>query len=119
MEQYYIKVGRRYVPAGYSFPDMPEGLYWKEKMPGSSRVTSVMYWAGKNPPQPLDVEKLISIMREDGRLAKYIMALTDENSEEYKEAKENQGGFVKEPLNYNWSAQDLATCILRFAFKEI
>lgn len=120
MEQYYTKVGRRYVPAGYSIPDMPEGLYWKQKTSHGSRTTSVMHWAGKNPPQPLDIQKLISIMSEDERLAKYIMALTDEDSDEYKKAKEDQGGYVNGPLKfYDWSAQDLATCILRFAFERI
>lgn len=120
MEQYYLKVGRKYVPAGYSFPDMPEGLYWKQKGHNSTRITSVMHWAGTNPPQPLDVQKLISVMSKDERLARYIGALTDADSDEFKRAKEDQGGYIRGPLQfYNWSAQDLATCILRFAFEEM
>ena len=116
-EQYYLKVGRRYVPAGYSLPDMGEGLYWHQKTPYGSPTTSVCHWAGTNPPQPLDVQKLIAIMSEDDRLVEYIGKLTNPESDEFKKAKEDQGGYIHGPLQlYNWSAQDLATCILRFAF---
>jgi hypothetical protein len=35
-------------------------------------------------------------------------------------AKEDQGGFVRNPLSLlNFSTRDLATCILRFAFEEM
>lgn len=120
MEQYYRKVGKRYVPAGYSTPDIGEGLYWRQKTDYGTRTTSVCHWAGSTPPQPLDVQKLISIMSKDDALCKYIAALTDPDSDEYKQAKEDCGGYVRSPLQfYNWSAQNLATCILRFAFKEM
>ena len=120
MEQYYIKKGRKYIPAGYSTPDMGEGLYWRQKTHYGTRTTSVCWWAGSTPPQPLDIQKLISIMSQDDCLTKYIAALTDENSDELKKAKEDQGGYIKGPLQfYNWSAHDLAACILRYAFEEM
>ena len=120
MEQYYLKKGRRYVPAGYSFPDMDEGLYWRQKMPNGTRTTSICHWAGSNPPQPLNIEKLIAVMSQDDRLARYVGKLTDPESDEFKKAKEDQGDFITGPLQfYNWSAQDLASCILRFAFEEM
>jgi hypothetical protein len=120
MEEYYIKRGRRYVKAGWSMPSMAEGLYWRQKTEYGTRTTSVMHWAGSTPPQPLDVQKLISVMSNDDKLANYIVALTDETSEQYKKAKEDQGGYINKPLRfYNWSAQDLATCILRFVFEQM
>lgn len=120
MEQYYVKHGRRYIPAGYSCPDMAEGLYWKQKTVHGSRTTSVMHWAGSTPPQPLDIQKLIAIMSEDDRLAQFLMKCQDETSEEFQKAKEDQGGYITAPLKlYNWSAHDLAQVILRFAFEEM
>lgn len=120
MEQYYIKRGRKYIEAGYSMPDMAEGLYWRQKTPYGSRTTSVMHWAGSNPPQPLDIQKLIGIMSEDERLAQFLMKLQDETSEEYQKAKGDQGGYISGPLKfYNWSANNLAQVILRFAFEEM
>lgn len=120
METFYRKVGRRYIPAGYNVPDIPDGLYWSQKTEYGRRGTSVNYWAGKNPPQPLDLQKLIATMSNDDKLAKYLMALQDGDSDEYQQAKENQGGFVRQPLGLlNFSASDLAVCILRFAFEEM
>lgn len=120
MEKYYIKKGRRYVEAGYSMPDIPDGFYFQQKTNYGSRQTSVNYWAGTNPPQPLDFQKLAAIMSNDDKLAKYIATLTKEDSPELAKAKEDQGGYVKGPLQmYNWSFQDLATCILRFLFEEM
>jgi len=119
MEKYYIKKGRRYIEAGYSMPDISTGLYFHQKTDYGSRTTSINYWVGVNPAEPVDISALIAIMSKDDRLARYLSALQDENSEEYKKAKEDCGDFVKGPLTmYNWSSQDLAACILRLLYEE-
>jgi hypothetical protein len=81
METLYRKVGRKYIPAGHNIPDIPDGLYWTTKTKYGRRGTSVNYWAGSNPPQPLDIEKLVSIMSQDDKLADYLMALQDGESD--------------------------------------
>lgn len=114
MEDYYIKVGRKYVRVGYNLPDMHDGLYYREK----NRTTSVAYWHGRHIPQPINIPLLIEIMRKDDKLSKFLYNIQDENSEEFKQMKENSGGYVKEPPKvYNISAQDLSLEILRFIYK--
>jgi hypothetical protein len=109
VEQYYIKRGRKYIPAGYSFPDLPEGLWFKS----GNRGTSVSHWVGMNPKEPVDINSLISTMRLDEKVAEYIAAIQTD-SEEFKQLEEDCGGYVREkPKIYNISNMDLAACILR------
>lgn len=118
MEQYYVKVGKRYIPAGYSMPDLADGFYFVQKTPFGRRSTSVNYWAGSNPPQPLDAEKLVSYMSKDDSLARYIIQIQDPNSEEFQKVKEDQGIKGNEIKITGLGASDLAQCILRFLFEN-
>lgn len=118
MEQYYIKRGNRYIPAGYSIPDMGEGLYFKQKTDFGTRTTSIPYWVGSIQEKPIDVEKLISLMKNDDSLAQFIMKLTDEKSEEFKAAQTDEN--LNLPLKfYNWSATQLSHIILRFLYEKL
>jgi len=116
MEPYYIKQGRKYVKVGYSYPDLPVGLYWTQENPYGRRSTCVHYWAGSNPPQPLNIERLISIMQNDDSLAKYISGLCNPDSPELAKAIADKNS--RGPLTLGgFSPYDLAQCILRFMFE--
>ena len=118
MEYYYIKEGRRYRRVGYNTPDMHDGLYFRESKSNSTRTTSVAYWLGTDPKEPVDVNRLVSTMRLDEELSKYIMAIQT-NSDEFEKLKEDSGGFVKHPVKIlNISASELAVNILRFIYNK-
>lgn len=115
---YYVKQGKKYIRAGYSSPDMGDGLYFREHKSGSVRTTSVAYWAGLVP-QPIDVNRLISLMRLDDKIAGWLVKIQDENSPEYEKFKEESGGYVKEPPRIcNVSMQDLAAGMLRRLYEN-
>ena len=119
MEKYYRKLSNgRYEEAGYSCPDMFDGLYFRQSMRNSTRTTSVNYWLGPNPIEPVDLNSLISIMKMDGDLCKYLQKLTDKDSDELEELRKDNG-FIRGPLEfYNWSVQDLAVVMLRFLYNK-
>lgn len=118
MEEYYVKRGKRYVKAGYSRPDMGTGIYFHEEQPNGSRTTSIRYWAGHTV-QPIDTNRLVSLMRLDDKLSAYLGKICEADSAEFEKLKEDSGGFVKEPpIFYNISRQDLAIAILRFLYEN-
>jgi len=120
METYYVKKGRKYIPVGYNVPDMHDGLYLTEKTGYGRRTTSIAYWLGQPKKQPADLQKLIEVMKNDDRLAKYLSKIQDEESVEFKELKIDFGGYIKEsPRIYNISTQDLALAVLRFLYNEL
>lgn len=114
MQDYYVKNGRRYERAGYISDNMPDGLYFRQSDKYSTRITSLAYWLGTNPKQPVDVNRLISTMQLDEKLSAYLNSLT-KDSDEFRQLKEDCGGYVKSPIEfYNISPQDLALAVLRF-----
>ena len=118
-EEYFVKVGSRYVSVGTSRPDyLPNGLYFHQNQQHGTRTTSVQHWVGTDPQQPIDLNRLVSLMKKDEELAKYLQALQTE-SPEYEKLKLDAGGYVTEPLRiYNVSMQALATAVLRFLFEQ-
>ena len=117
MEKLYKKVGRRYVEVGYDIPDISDGFYFTQKTKSGRRTTSVLYWLGKNPKEPVDLDFLADIMQFDDELAKYLTKLCEEDSEEFKELKE--GNYINLPLSfYNISPYHLAQCVLRFLYNK-
>lgn len=120
MEDYYVKVGKKYKRVGYSGPDMYDGLYYRQSTKYGSQTTSVAYWHGKFTPQPVDLQSLVDIMVMADTLSSYILNIQKLDSEEFKELKENSGGYVKEPPKvYNISNHDLSVAILRFIYEKV
>jgi len=120
MKTYYVKDDNgRYVPVGYNSPDFGEGLYFRQHQKYGKRTTSIAYWVGSGPKEPVDVNRLVSLMKLDEDLARYIGKIQDETTPEYKQLKEDCGGFVKEaPKIYNISHQDLAAAVLRWLYEH-
>ena len=114
MEKLYRKVGKRYKPAGLgSIPDISDGIWMVQTNPTSKRQTSLLWKVGELK-RPVDVVTHASLQTMEEDIIKYISKLSDEESEEYKEAKEICGGFLRGPVGFsNISPADLATLFLR------
>lgn len=117
---YYIKDKKgRYVSVGYNAPNMGDGLYFRQHDKNSTRTTSVAYWVGTGPQEPVDVNRLISLMKLDEGLAGWLNKIQDQNSPEYKQLEADSGGYVKvAPKIYNISMQDLAAGMLRWLYEH-
>lgn len=120
MEKYYVKRGKRYIEAGYNVPNLCEGIYFHQKTKFGSRTTSLNWWVGSAPSEPIDTKLLIQIMRIDEDLSNWLMKIQQNNSDEYKQFKENSLGFIKDnPKIYNVSVQDLSVGILRLVYESL
>ncbi len=120
MDKYFVKRGKKYVPAGYSLPDLHNGFYFHQKEDRGSRTTSILYWLGSNCSEPVDLNLLVKVMKLDEKVSSYIMAIQDKDSPEYAKLVEDAGGYVKDvPKIYNISAQELAVSVLRIVYEEL
>jgi len=118
-EEYFVKENGRYISIGTARPDyLPNGLYFHQNVKHGARTTSVQHWVGQDPQQPIDLNRLISLMKKDEELAKYLSEIQRE-SPEYEKLKLNAGGYITEPPRiYNISMQELAIAVLRFLFEQ-
>ena len=118
MERLYRKLPNgKYESAGLcrdKVIDIPDGLYFSQK----NRTTSVTYWLGNVKKEPVDLGMLIQMMSYDNELACFLSSIQDEQSEEYKNLKSENGFINSAPKIYNISMQDLAVCILRFLYNK-
>lgn len=120
-EEYFVKDrSGRYRSIGTAAPEvLYDGLYFHQKQRTGSRTTSIQHWVGADPKQPVDVLRLVDIMKNDEDVANYLMRLQDGNSEEFKKLKRDSHGWVKDPLRiFNISMSDLAQAILRFLYEK-
>jgi hypothetical protein len=119
MEKLYRKLPNgKYESVGYNLPDVPEGFYFKQNTKHGSRLTSINYWLGSSPKEPVDLNTLVNIMSLDNDLADYLGKVEDEKSQEFKQLKE-ESGFIKGSLKlYNISRQDLALIVLRWIYNK-
>lgn len=119
MQQYYIKKGKKFIPAGWNCPNLPEGVYFHQKEPNGSRTTSLNWWVGTNPSQPIDMNLLIQVLRLDDSLARYLNKI-QEDSPEFQALKADAVGHITEPPKiFNISPHELAVAVLRFVYEEL
>lgn len=119
MEKYYKKIGKKYVEAGYNIPDITEGIWLVQKNPYSKSQTSLIWKVGELK-RPVDIVTHASLITMTDKLANYISNLSDDTSEEYKEAKEILGGFMYGPVHLsNISSGDLIGLIIRQISMEV
>lgn len=113
MDKLYRKVGKKYVSVGYDIPDISDGIWMVQSKPSSKRQTSLVWKVG-DLKRPVDVVTHAALQTMEKDICSYIMKLSDENSEEYKEAKEICGGYLMGPIGFtNISPSDIATLFLR------
>ena len=119
MEKLYRKVGKRYVDCGYSVPDLSDGIWLVQNNPHCKSLESLVWKVG-DLKRPVDVITHASLQTMSDDIAKYIVKLTDENSEEWEDAKNLLGNGLSGPIGYyNTTAYDLATLLIRKIAIEI
>ena len=115
MEKLYRKNSKgRYEECGYDVRhDMQDGIWMVQSKPSSKSTTSLVWKVG-DLKRPVDVVTIAALESFNSDLTSYLMKLTEENSEELKEAKELLGGYLKGAVQYgNISASDLCSLFLR------
>ena len=121
MEKLYRKKANgRYEEASIEYTDqLSDGLWLVQTKPYSRSITS-LFWKVGDLKRIADVTTHAALQGFESELTRYLMKLTDENSEEYKDAQERSGGYIKSPVGYhNISASDLCSLFLRRIAMEI
>lgn len=121
METLYIKKeDGTFEPSTVGFNvDLSDGIWIIQTKKSSKGYTSAAYLAGEIK-DPCDLVTLASIQSMSDDLSSYIMKLTEENSEEFQDAKATLGGYLQGPVSfYNISASDLSILFLRQVAKRI
>jgi len=117
---YRKKENGRYEEASISYrDDLSDGVWLVQTKPSSKSFTS-LFWKVGDLKRIVDVTTHSALAGFEHELTNYLMKLGDENSEEYKEAKDNRGGYLTRPVGYvNISAADLCGLFLRKIAMEI
>jgi uncharacterized protein YjbK len=112
-EKLYKKVGRRYIEV--SIPekfDMDDGVWLIQKMPSGKSFMSLMWLVG-DLKRPADITTHAAMQSIQHDISRYIMNLTDKDSNEYQDAKNTVGSWLNDFSYSGVSASDLALLILR------
>lgn len=114
MEKLYRKLENgRYVEAGYSTPDISDGIWVVQTKPYSRSITSLAWKVG-DLKRPVDIVTHASIQSMENELVSYLQKLSESDSKEFKEALKLCGGYLRGPVNYsNISPTDLVSLFLR------
>lgn len=115
MEKMYRKLpSGRYEYIGYSgVPDISDGIWLVQNKPGSKSTTSLIWKVG-DLKRPVDIVTHASLQAISDNLVSYLMKLGDIDSNEYKEAVEIMGGYIRGPIHFaNVSASDIVSLLIR------
>lgn len=113
-EKLYKKVGRRYVEVSMSERfDMQDGVWLVQNKPNSKSMSS-LYWKVGDLKRPVDIVTHAGLQTLEDDLAQYLIALSDNKSKEFIEAKEICGAWLTQPVGYyNISASQLVSLFIR------
>jgi hypothetical protein len=115
MEKLYRKTDKgRYESIGYNgIPDLSDGIWLVQSSPSSRSVTSLVWKVG-DLKRPVDIVTHASLHAVGNKLTSYLMKLGDDQSDEYKEAVEIMGGYIRGPIHFsNISAHDIVSLLIR------
>jgi hypothetical protein len=115
MEKMYRKLpSGRYEYIGYSdVPDLSDGIWLVQTKPGSRSVSSLIWKVG-DLKRPVDIVTHASLQAVADNLISYLMKLSDDQSDEFKEAVEIMGGYIRGPIHFtNISAHDIVSLLIR------
>jgi hypothetical protein len=115
MEDMYRKLpSGRYEKVGYwNIPDLSDGIWLVQTNPHSRSVSSLIWKVG-DLKRPVDIVTHASLQAISDDLASYLMKLGDIDSDEYKEAVEIMGGYIRGPIHFsNVSASDIVSLLIR------
>jgi hypothetical protein len=115
MEKVYRKNSKgRYEVIGYNnIPDLSDGIWLVQSNSGSRSITSLVWKVG-DLKRPVDIVTHASLQAISGKLTSYLMKLSDDQSDEYKEAANIMGGYIRGPIHFtNISAHDIVSLLIR------
>ena len=115
MEKMYRKLpSGRYEYIGYSgIPDLSDGIWLVQTNP-HSKSTSSLVWKVGDLKRPVDIVTHASLQAISDNIASYLVKLSDVESDEYKEAVEIMGGYIRGPIHFtNISASDIVSLLIR------
>lgn len=115
MEKMYRKLpSGRYEYIGYSgIPDLSDGIWLIQNKPGS-KSTSSLVWKVGDLKRPVDIVTHASLQAVADNLVSYLMKLGDIESDDYKEAIDIMGGYIRGPIHFtNISASDIVSLLIR------
>jgi hypothetical protein len=121
MEKLYRKKANgRYEEYTYGYGgELSDGVWLVQNKPSSKSISS-LFWKVGNIPRLVDVTTHAALQAHNDKLTDYIQKLKDIESEEYKEALQICGGYLRGPVYFsNISAHDIINLILRELSKEI
>ena len=89
-----------------------DGIWLVKRSKGSKSSISILHRISKIPKPNLKIHSTLQNYEE--KLVTYLSNLKDYDTDEYKEAKSIEGGYLSGPLQlYNWSLHSLSLMILR------
>ena len=123
MEKLYrkIKKGNRYIYEEYGYgsvPDLVDGI-WLIQSGKSYRSQTSLVWKVGDLKRPSDIVTHASLQTMERELCEYLLKLSDEKSEEFKEAKETLGWTFSQPIIYNASISSITTLFIREIAKKL
>lgn len=99
--------------------ELSDGIWLVQNKPSSTRISS-LFWKVGDLKRVTDITTHAALQAIEDDLIKYLQALQKEDSQEYLEAKEICGGYLRGPISYtNISASDLCTLLLREIAKKV
>jgi hypothetical protein len=117
MEQFYIKQGRKYVPAGVDYPNLHDGIWLVTK--NTKRACNLVYYIG-DLEKPANLQNHAFLQSFSDDLGMYIQKIQDNQSNEFKDAKNTLGGWIQEQIKISGiSSNDLATLLMRFLSEKL
>lgn len=115
MEKMYRKLpSGRYEYIGYSsIPDISDGI-WLVQNNKSSRSMTSLVWKVGDLKRPVDIVTHASLQAVADKIVSYLMKLGDDQSDEFKEAVDIMGGYIRGPVQFaNISAHDIVSLLIR------
>jgi hypothetical protein len=111
MEKLYRKKSNGRYQEVISYKDnLSDGIWLVQTTPNSRSISSLIWKVG-DLKRIADVTTHAALQSYEDDLTDYLIKLTDSNSEEYKEAVDQMGDWIRGPIGYSGiSARDL--CIL-------
>jgi hypothetical protein len=121
MEKLYRKKANgRYEEYTYGYNGkLSDGIWLVQNKPNIRSISS-LFWKVGNIPRLVDITTHAALQAHNDKLTQYIQKLKDVESEEYKEALQICGGYLRGPVHFsNISAYDIINLVLRELSKEI
>jgi len=123
MEKVYRKVikGKKtyYESCGYNdVPDLHDGIWLVQSNTHSKSMASLVWKVGELK-RPADIVTHATLQTMSDDLCHYLLKLSDDTSEEFKDAKQFMGGWLNTPPVFNISPSNIVSLFIREIAKKL